>query len=132
MFLKRVIQGDATSDQAKDTGMALVLGMLLVWLGTGNSAYVAIAMVAHIINMVAPQVFRPAAVVWLGFAEALGTVTSRVVLAVVFIVVVTPIALLRRALGVDTLRLRGFKAKSDSVMVERNKRFVGTDLEKPY
>jgi hypothetical protein len=50
----------------------------------------------------------------------------------VFAVVVTPIGLVRRALGKDSLRLRAFKTGDESVMVPRNHTFTAGDLEKPY
>jgi hypothetical protein len=50
----------------------------------------------------------------------------------VFFGIVTPIATVRRLLGKDSLKLRAFKAGQDSVMVERNHRFIGADLERPY
>jgi hypothetical protein len=50
----------------------------------------------------------------------------------VFLFVVTPISLLRRWLGKDSLKLRDFKTGQGSVMVERNHTFVSKDLERPY
>jgi hypothetical protein len=44
---------------------------------------------------------------WMGLAEALSFVMTRVVLAVVFFGLVTPIGILRKALGRDPLRRRG-------------------------
>jgi hypothetical protein len=82
--------------------------------------------------MTAPQVLRPVAIVWFGLANIVGAVVSRVVLAAVFGLVVTPIGLLRRALGKDSLRLRGFKAGNGSVMVVRNQTFTAGDLERPF
>ena len=43
---------------------------------------------------------------------------------VVFALVVTPIGLLRRALGKDSLRLRAFRSGDESVMVVRNHTFM--------
>jgi hypothetical protein len=51
---------------------------------------------------------------------------------VVFFLMVTPIAILRRLAGKDSLKLRAFKASQDSAMLERNHTFVSQDLEKPY
>jgi Saxitoxin biosynthesis operon protein SxtJ len=89
-------------------------------------------MVLHVINMALPQIYRPVAVLWLGFSDLLGAVMSRVLLSIVFFAVVTPIAIFRRLAGKDSLKLRAFKAGKDSVMVERNHTFIGRDLERPY
>jgi hypothetical protein len=82
--------------------------------------------------MVWPQIFRPVAVLWLGLAHGLGAVVSRVLMFLVFALVVTPIGLVRRALGKDSLRLRAFKAGDASVLVMRGHRFTAADLEKPF
>jgi hypothetical protein len=43
-----------------------------------------------------------------------------------------PIGLLQRLSGKDPLNLKAFKAGTNSVMKERDHRFVAADLEKPY
>jgi hypothetical protein len=121
-----------TRDQSRDTGMAMVLLLLLAFLKWGRTELLTTAVVVHVANMIVPQVFRPVAIVWFGVAHVLGAVASRVLMFVVFALVVTPIGLLRRAFGKDSLRLRAFKAGDESVMVVRNHRFTAADLEKPY
>ena len=74
----------------------------------------------HVVNMIVPQVFRPVAVVWLGLSEKLGAMSSKVLLSIVYFCVVTPIGLLRRLAGKDSLKLRVFKASQESAMWERN------------
>ncbi len=127
-FLKRKI----TKEQSRDTGMAMVLLLLIVFLSRKREGYLFAAMALHVINMTVPQVFRPIAVLWLGLSDLLGAVVSRILLSIVFFLVVTPIALLRRLMGKDALKLRAFKAGHESVMLERNHTFIGRDLEKPF
>ena len=112
--------------------MAMVLLLLLAFYKWGRSELLVAALIVHVVNMVVPQVFRPLVPLWFGLAHALGTVMSRVLMFVVFALVVTPIGLLRRAFGKDSLRLRAFKAGDESVFVSRNHRFTGADLEKPF
>jgi hypothetical protein len=121
-----------TRAQSRDTGMAMVLLLLLAMLTWGRSELLIAAVIVHVVNMIVPQVFRPAAIVWFGLAHLLGAVVSRVLMFVVFALVVTPMGLLRRALGKDSLRLRAFRAGDESVMVVRNHTFTAADLEKPY
>jgi hypothetical protein len=127
-FLTRNI----TKDQSRDTGMAMVLLLLIVFATRKREGYLIGAVVLHVLNMIAPQIYRPVAVVWLGFSDLLGAVVSKVMLSIVFFGVVTPIGIFRRLAGKDSLKLRAFKASKDSVMLERNHLFVGQDLEKPY
>jgi polyferredoxin len=119
-------------EQARDTGMALVLMLLLLTLAFHRNLFVYMAIAVHVVNMIAPQIYRPVAVVWLGMAHLLGTVMSRVILSVVFFGVVAPIGFWRRLMGADALRLKEFKAKRSSVMEERNHFFTGKDIEQPY
>ena len=127
-FLRRKI----TKDESRDTGMAMVLLLLIVFLSTRRNGYLIGALALHIVNMIVPQAFRWVAVFWLGLSHLIGTVVSRVLLSIVFFVVVTPIGVLRRLLGHDSMRLRGFKSSTESVMVRRNHAFVARDLERPY
>lgn len=112
--------------------MAMVLLLLLALLKWGRSELLIAAFIVHIVNMIVPQVFRPFAVLWFGVAHLLGALASRVLMFVVFALVVTPIGLVRRALGKDSLRLRAFRSGNESVMVVRNHAFTAGDLEKPY
>ena len=127
-LLKRKI----TRDQSRDTGMAMVLLFLILFASRKREGYLFVAIALHILNMTWPQVYRPIAVIWLGLSDLLGSVVSKVLLSVVFFLVVTPIAILRRLAGKDSLKLRAFKASQDSAMLERNHTFVSQDLEKPY
>ncbi|HLG54974.1 MAG TPA: SxtJ family membrane protein [Vicinamibacterales bacterium] len=121
-----------TRDQSRDTGMAMVLLMLLGLLAFARNEFLIAAIVLHLVNMIAPQLFRPVAVVWFGLSHAIGFVMSRLLLSIVYLLVVTPVGLLRRVAGKDSLRLRAFRTSDDSVMVARNHRFAAGDLEKPY
>ena len=121
-----------TRDQARDTGMAMVLLMLLGQVTLARGGFLIAAILLHLVNMIAPQVFRPVAIVWLGLSHLIGLVMSRILLSLVYALVVMPVGLLRRVLGKDSMQLRAFKTSADSVMVARNHRFVAGDLEKPY
>ena len=131
-FLSRILRGDATREQAKDTGMAMVLVFLLAWLFRRRDGYIGVALVLHLVTMVAPQVFRPLAVVWFGISHVMGAIASRVVLSVVFFVFVTPVGVWRRVMGADSLQLKSFGRGRESVMKTRNHTYVAQDLEQPY
>jgi len=112
--------------------MAMVLIFMLLSLIFKSELYMYGAIGLHVLNMVAPGVYRTVAVIWFGLAHLLGTVVSRLILTVVFLVIVTPIGLVRRMLGVDSLKLREFKKGDESVMHERNQRFTAEDIQRPY
>ena len=127
-FLHRKI----TKDQCRDTGMAMVLLLLLVDIRAKRGWVLFAAIVLLVLNMTVPRIYRPIAVLWLGLSDLLGSVVSRVLLSIVFFLVVTPIGVFRRLIGKDSLKLRAFNASKQSVMLERNHTFVAKDLETPF
>ena len=127
-----IFKRDITKDQSKDTGMAMVLLLLLFSAGLKRHGLMTAAIIALIIDMTVPRFYRPVAVVWLGLSHLLGIVVSKVLLTLVFCVIVTPIGMVRRILGYDSLQLKKFKSGEDSVMTGRDHTFTGKDIEKPY
>jgi polyferredoxin len=121
-----------TQSESRDTGMAMVLVLLILHLATGWPGLVPGALAVLVLTMTVPRAFGPVAVVWLGFAHLLGTVMSTVLLSLVFALVVTPIGLVRRLAGKDSLQLRRFKVGTESVMRRRDHTFAPADLERPY
>ena len=121
-----------TREQSRDTGMAIVLLLLLAHAFVGSANLLVAAIVLHVVNMTAPQVYRYIAVLWLGVSRLLGVAVSTVVLTLVFLLVVTPVGIVRRRLGIDTLRLRAFRSGHQSVMSERRHTFTRNDVERPY
>lgn len=121
-----------TKDQSRDTGMAIALLALLIYLKTRRDGLLYAALVVQLVNMIVPWVYAPAAMLWFGLSQALGTVMSKVLLSILFFGLVTPIGVLRRLFGKDSLNLRAFKASEESAMVVRNHIFTGQDIEKPY
>lgn len=112
--------------------MAMVLLLLILYIRTRWEGLLWAVIVLHVVNMIVPRIYVPFAVVWLGFSHVLGTVMSKILLSILFFGVVTPMGILRRLLGKDSLKLRVFKASEESVMLVRNHLFVGRDIEKPY
>jgi hypothetical protein len=121
-----------SKDQAKDTGMAMVLICLIVGFFSKNPVWVKIAIPVLVVDMVVPKLYTPVAVVWLGLSHLLGTVVSRILLSIIFFVLVMPVGLLRRILGKDSLQLRKFRKGTGSVMKVRDHVYTPADIEKPY
>ena len=112
--------------------MAMVLLLLLLAVGLGQDNLIGIAIVAHLINMIYPPIYRPLAVLWFGLSHVTGALASRILLTIIFFTIVLPMSVARRLLGKDSLRLKRFKVGQESVMLVRNHTFVARDLEKPY
>ena len=121
-----------TKKQASDSGMAIVLILLLIGLFTGNDLYYKIAIPVLVINMTYPMFYYYFAILWLGFSQILGTIVSKIILSVVFFVMVLPVGLIRRMMGKDSLQLKKFKKGKSGVMLQRNHRFTSKDIVNPF
>ena len=125
-------KGPITKDQARDTGMAMVLICLLIALFAEKQVFYPLAVVVLVINMIQPLVYKPVAKVWFGLSGVLGTVVSKILLSIVFFLLVTPVGLFRRLLGKDTLKLKSFKNTEGSAFKVRDHRYSPADIETPY
>ena len=122
----------STPEQAKDTGMAMVLICLLLGYWGKFPKFLPVSLVLLILTMTWPNAFRPLAVLWFGLSHLLSRVMSRVILTVVFFLVVTPIAIIRRLCGADALQLKKWKQGRGSVFVVREGPVQGKDMANPY
>jgi hypothetical protein len=122
----------STKDQARDTGMAMVLICLLFAYWGQRPLFLPLAIILLLLTMAVPQVFRPLAVLWFGLSHVMGNLVSKVVLTVIFFVLVTPIGLIRRWAGKDSLQLRQWKKDRGSVFVAREGVILPEDLHNPY
>lgn len=119
-------------DQAKDTGMAITLLCLLFgWFGNIRPFFV-IAMIVLLVTMLMPQVMIPVAKLWFGLSHLFGIIMSNVLLSVLFFIIVTPIGVVRRLTGHDSLQLKKWKKGKESVFKVREHTFTSSDIQHPY
>ena len=132
MNMEKIFSTNISKNQARDTGMAIVLILLLIAVFSLEFIYVKIAILALLITMTFPLLYKYVAIVWFGLSRLLGTVVSKVLLTFIFFLVVTPMGMIRRLLGYDSLKLRQFKKGTESVMQVRNITFTKNDIDKPF
>ena len=130
--LKKIIKVEIDINRARDTGMAMVLILLLLELFLGGLIYLKIALPVLVVNMIVPQLFIPLAYVWFGLAHFLGTFASKILLFVVYTLIVLPVGLFRRAMGKDAMLIKKWKQNQESVFKTRNHLYTASDIEKPY
>ncbi len=121
-----------SKDQAKDTGMAMVLICLLLGLYLKENVCYILSIILLLINMIVPVVYRKVAVVWLGFSHILGTIMSKVILSLIFFGVVVPVGILRKLSGSDSMKLKQWKKNNTSVFTSRDHEYHAEDIENPY
>jgi multisubunit Na+/H+ antiporter MnhG subunit len=119
-------------NQAKDTGLAMVLILLIVEYIRRPDWLIIAAMVVLVLTMTWPVIFRPLAKVWFGFSHLLGGVVSKIILSIVFFVIVTPVGLARKAMGADPMKGKQWKKGDGSVLIDRDHLYTREDIEKPY
>jgi hypothetical protein len=118
--------------QCKDSGLALVLICLLLAQGTSSGYFLLLGIGLLILTMTAPALLKPFAKFWFGFSHELGIVVSRILLTLLFYIMVTPVGLVRRILGKDSLQLKKFKQGDMSVFKDRDHLITREDLDHPY
>ena len=121
-------------DQAKDTGLAMVLILLLAaYLRRSDGSLVLTAIVVLVTTMTCPAIFTPLAKVWFRFSHLLGGIVSKLLLTIVFLTLVTPIGFIRRVfVGADAMRSKAWKNGASTAFDERQHEFSQEDLTRPY
>jgi hypothetical protein len=115
-----------------DSGLGLILMLIIVGLWLKITIYFKIAVVISIITMVQPIMIYPFTFLWLNISELLGKIMSKVILTIIFFIVLYPTALYRKIRGKDSLMLMKFKKAKDSVFIVRNHTYTKTDLINPF
>ena len=127
-----IIPKEITRDQAKDTGMAMVLICLLIAYAGNRPKFAALAIIILVIDMIWPPVFHYPAKIWFALAHLMGAIMSRVLLTLLFFGLVTPLGLVRRLGGADPMQRKKWKKGNDSVFKTREHVYSAEDIEQPY
>lgn len=122
-----------TAEEAKDTGLAVILLCLL--LGNvffHNHVYNIAAIIITILVMTKPTVFKLPAIIWFGLSHILGSITSTILLSIVFFCIVWPIGFFINLFRKDPMQLHQFKQSHESVFFNCNKTYQPQDLVTPF
>src|SRR5688572_14605474 len=119
-------------ERARDTGLALVLVLLLIIRVWKQDSLILLAIAVLILTMLWPRIFELPARAWFGLAEIMGTISSKILLILVFVLILLPVAWLRRMSGADPMKRKLWKKGQDSVFSKRNHDFSAQDLNNPY
>ncbi|PJC72380.1 MAG: hypothetical protein CO013_09605 [Syntrophobacterales bacterium CG_4_8_14_3_um_filter_58_8] len=121
-----------TQDYAKDTGLVIVLILLLTAYWTEKLFFLPLSIGTLLVVMTVPVVLKPLAVIWYYFSTGLGNMTNRIVLTVIFVGVLIPVGMIRRCMGFDPMKRKAWKNGVNSVFTERNHTFIADDFNRPY
>ena len=126
------LPADVSNKECSDTAMAMTLISLLVILYTKSLTLLPLPIGLLLLGMVWPRAYSLLARLWLGISLLLGSIMSRVVLSIIFMVIVTPIALVMRLFGHDPMRRKAWKKGTESTFVSRGDLVEAKDLEHPF
>lgn len=120
------------NNDAKDTGLAIVLLLLIILHFTKIWNLLLAAMVVLIISILRPQVFNGISRIWFRAVEIIGTLASRLILSILFYTLVLPIGLIRKLNGADPMQLKSWKSGRETVFRIRNTAYSAKDMGKPF
>jgi hypothetical protein len=121
-----------TPKHCTEAGIILALIFVLAGLFTGEGVCYKLAAAALILDLAAPKAFWPFAFCWFNLSVWLGFVSSRILLSVIFVLIIVPVAIVRKLGGNDRLKLKDFKKSTSSVFADRNIKFGSNNLKQTY
>lgn len=118
----------------KCTETAIVLATVLLFFGWKyQDWYYPIAtLIVLISSLLIPKLFYPLAKIWFALGAVLGFFSTKISLSIIFFLVLTPVGILRKLLGKDSLQLQSFKQDKSSVLKVREHQFSAKDLKNPF
>ena len=112
-----------SSDRSSGTVFTLVFLAVGVWVISGGQSkgwlFFVSAALFFVVAIARPSILGPFNRAWAKFGLLLGQVFNPILLGVVFYLVVTPMAVIRRLLGKDSLHLK-FKSDLESYWINRS------------
>lgn len=113
---------------------AVVLAAVLLFFGYRfeDWRYVAATFFVLLVSLILPIIFYPLAKLWFGLGMVLSFVSTKILLTIIFFLILTPVGIVRKWMGKDTLFLKVFKKERTSVLKIRNHLFSAEDLKHPY
>ena len=120
-----------TSKQ-QNTGFGLVASLVILAMSIWYKIDLYIfAVITLLISLLLPKLYTPFAWLWFGLAKLLEQFMSKVVLFLIFFLVVTPVGLIRRMLGKDSLHT-GVSKKQKNFFETQIHKYEAVDLEKQF
>lgn len=110
-----------------ETALVITTGMLVLYFVWGVVAFLWVALGVATVGAFVPVLAQSLHMGWTLFGKALAWVNSFLILGLMFYVVLTPMALLRRLLAKDVLQRR--RSKGESYFHTREHTYGSKDLE---
>ncbi|HHG84558.1 MAG TPA: hypothetical protein ENJ82_07405 [Bacteroidetes bacterium] len=114
-----------------ETILVIVAGMLIFFFVLDHKVFLYIALGLSLIAILIPLLAKYIHLAWMGLAKVLGFINSHVLLSIIFFIMLTPIALIRKIFTrTDPLKLK--RKDTGSYYEDRNHTYQPEDLENPW
>ncbi len=112
--------------------IAVFFGILIPWLWGFELPFWpwVVSSIFLILAITVPETLRPVFIVWMKLGHVLGWINTRLLLSLVFYLMITPIGILLKLLGKDTLK-RKYDLSEPSYRTV-SKQPTAKNLEKPF
>lgn len=122
-------QQEISRRRALQVDAILAIGICVIWWFTKFRPLLYLAGGIMTLAVISPWFARIVAAAWLTFGQILGMINSRILLTLIYLLVLTPIALVRR---IGTGAKEALGDKKQSAFVERKKVYEPSDFEKTW
>lgn len=118
---------EKTEKELREFGqvMGLVLNLLtglLLYKGSSNWFYVfAVGSVFTVLSIFYPKALRRVEALWMLFGEKMSFIMTKVVLAITYFLLITPLAIIVRLFGVDLLKIKAKNREKKSYWIIKEK-----------
>jgi len=113
-------------------GLLALLACVVINLYKPNHQIERLMLIIIVLMLLAPVVFSPFTRCWFGLVKILAALHSIIVLTALFILVVVPVGVMRKWMGIDNLKLRQFKKGNETVFRERNHLYKDIDIKHSF
>jgi hypothetical protein len=121
-----------TKEMRKDTGIVFGLVMLYIGIVAENSLLLKLSFAVFLSSILIPAIFTYPAVVWFKISEILGFIVSKIVLAVIYLIVVLPVSFIRKIFGSDPMMINNFGKSDKGTWTKREHQYSNYDFIKPF
>ena len=119
-----------TDKQVRESVLVIAIGFAVLYFLVHKPWMAVVALIVAGAGLFVPLLAKWITIAWLKLAHVLGWINGRILLAVIFFLVLTPLALLRRAMKRDPMRVVDRSATSH--WTSRDHTYAPTDIEKPW
>jgi hypothetical protein len=130
LYLHSFLIDMAKNYKAKETVLVITVGFLLLFILFKKSIFLYSAVVVGSAGAISSYLSDKIDWAWNKLASVMGAISNRVLLALLFFFVVTPVGLVRRLWKKN--RLTYFNDEATSNFSDREHKFVKKDIENPW